>query len=133
MNDGDDPAGSAYRLLVLICEHAVGLRDALDPEQYALLHARLTDLVETDPEDGRAVRRALRGVHLALLPLPLDHRVYRALDAVRSVPPGPPGRAGAVTGARELLARLPRPRPAEPAPAADEARAGRRGQAPPGG
>lgn len=133
MNDGDDPAGSAYRLLVLICEHADGLRDALDPEQYALLHTRLTELVETDPEDGRGVRRALRDVHLALLPLPLDHRVYRALDAVRSVPPGPPGRAAAVTWARELLARLPRPRPADRAPAADEARAGRCGQAPPGG
>jgi hypothetical protein len=114
MNDGDQPAGSAERLLFLLGEHADGLRERLDDEQYALLLARLEDLVGTDPDDDRALRRALRGVHLALLPLPLDHPVYRALDSVRLVASAPPGPT-TVTGARELLARLTPPGP-QPSP-----------------
>ncbi|MER7189820.1 hypothetical protein [Streptomyces flaveolus] len=115
MNDdgtGEDRGGGAERLLALIGEHRDTVRDALDDEQYALLLTRLAALADAASDDTRAVRRALRGVQLALLPLPLDHPVRAALDSVRLVaaPPGP----STVTGARELMARLviPAPSPA---------------------
>ncbi|MFF5019705.1 hypothetical protein [Streptomyces sp. NPDC001165] len=117
MNDGgtsDGPGGSTERLLVLIGEHRDTIREALDDEQYALLLARLEALAATDAADDRAVRRASQGVRLALLPLPLDHHVRRALDSVRLVaaPPGP----RTVVEARELTALLTTPSTApEPA------------------
>ncbi|MFI2375503.1 hypothetical protein ACH5AO_10585 [Streptomyces sp. NPDC018964] len=97
------------RLLALIGEHRDTVRDALDDEQYALLLTRLAALGDAAPDDTRAVRRALQGVRLALLPLPLDHPVRLALDSVRLVaaPPGP----STVAGARELMARLVLPEP----------------------
>ncbi|GGQ77110.1 hypothetical protein [Streptomyces flaveolus] len=112
MNDdgtGEDRGGGAERLLALIGEHRDTVRDALDDEQYALLLTRLAALADAASDDTRAVRRALRGVQLALLPLPLDHPVRAALDSVRLVaaPPGP----STVTGARELMARLVIPAP----------------------
>lgn len=111
MNESNDPGGSAERLLALIGEHRDTIRETLDNEQYTLLLARLEALAATAADDGRAVRRAVQGVRLALLPLPLDHPVYKALDSVRLVaaPPGP----ATVAGARELMARLT---PLSPAP-----------------
>ena len=117
MNDGgtsDGPAGSAERLLALVGEHRDSIREALDDEEYALLLTRLEALASMDADDGKAVRRAVQGVRLALLPLPLDHPVRVALDSVRLVaaPPGPT----AVAGARDLVALLtalsPAPEPA---------------------
>ncbi|WP_330307946.1 MULTISPECIES: hypothetical protein [unclassified Streptomyces] len=144
MNDGHESA--AGRLFALIGEHQVTIREALDDEQYAQLLARLEALTGVAPDDDRAVRRALRGVQLALLlPLPLGHPVRTELDAVRLVaaPPGPT----AVAGARELMAALASPSPAPgtegvaagaqdellraPALSADEARARCGGAAPP--
>ncbi|WTP28369.1 hypothetical protein OG975_35950 [Streptomyces sp. NBC_00203] len=143
MNDGHE--SSADRLFALIGEHQVTIREALDDEEYALLLARLEALAGVAPDDDRAVRRALRGVELALLPLPHGHPVRTALDAVRLVaaPPGPT----AVAGARELMAALASPSPASgtegvaagaqdellraPALSADEARARCGGAAPP--
>ncbi|WP_225826716.1 hypothetical protein [Streptomyces naphthomycinicus] len=140
----EEGAGAADRLLGLIGEHRDTIRQALDDTQYALLLTRLTALAATEPDDDRAVRRALMGVRHALLPLPLDHPVRRRLDGSRGLmaPPGP----GTVAGAQELAAwfRLPSPvrEPAhggdreqgrllrEPALSADEARI-RCGGAPP--
>ncbi|MFE2941435.1 hypothetical protein ACFXKG_20580 [Streptomyces sp. NPDC059255] len=111
MNDDGTGAsrGGTERLLALIGEHRDTVRDALDDEEYALLLARLAALADAASDDTRAVRRALQGVRLALLPLPLDHPVRVALDSVRLVaaPPGP----SAVAGARELMARLVIPEP----------------------
>ncbi|SOD82534.1 hypothetical protein [Streptomyces sp. Ag109_G2-15] len=107
MNDrgtSDGPGGLMEQLLALIGEHQDTIREALDDEEYATLLARLEALAATDADDDRAVRRACQGVRLALLRLPLDHPVYRALDSLRQVaaPPEPT----AVVGARELLALL---------------------------
>ncbi|MFJ9820650.1 hypothetical protein ACIRU3_36340 [Streptomyces sp. NPDC101151] len=145
MNDGgtgDGPGGRAERLLALVGEHRDSIREAFDDEQYALLLARLQGLAAVAPQDDRAVRRAVQGVRLALLPLPLDHPVHIALDTVRLVgaPPGPT----TVAGARELIDLLASPRPSPqtagdtapddllqaPAVSAGEARA-RCGGAPP--
>ncbi|MFG2881608.1 hypothetical protein ACGFYV_04670 [Streptomyces sp. NPDC048297] len=116
MNDGRE--SSAGRLLALIGEHRATIREALDDEQHALLLARLAALTEVASTDDKAIRRALQGVRLALLPLPLDHPVRVALDSVRLVaaPPGPT----AVAGARELLALLSSP-PPSPGPEATTA------------
>ncbi|MGW7363181.1 hypothetical protein ACWGI8_07075 [Streptomyces sp. NPDC054841] len=107
MSDGrasDGPGRPAERLLAMVGEHRDTIREAFDDEQYALLLARLQGLAATAPENVRAVRRAVHGVRLALLPLPLDHPVRVALDSVRLVaaPSGPT----AVAGALELVALL---------------------------
>ncbi|MET9037699.1 hypothetical protein [Streptomyces mirabilis] len=114
MNDGRE--SSAGRLLALIGEHRATIREALDEEQHKLLLARLEALAEVAADDDRAIRRALQGVRLALLPLPLDHPVRIALDSVRlvAVPPGPI----TVAGARELLAALRSSPPPSPGPEA---------------
>ncbi|MFE1880088.1 hypothetical protein [Streptomyces diastatochromogenes] len=126
MNDGgasDGPGGPMEQLLALIGEHQDTVREALDDEEYATLLTRLEALAATDADDSKAVRRAVQGVRLALLPLPLNHPVYRALDSLRRVaaPPEPT----AVAGARELLALLMAlPSAPEPAygPASEEDR-----------
>ncbi|MFJ1546093.1 hypothetical protein [Streptomyces sp. NPDC088246] len=116
-DDGTSESGgrSTERLLALIGEHRDSIREELDDEEYALLLTRLEALATSAADDDKAVRRALQGVRLALLPLPFDHpvRVF-ALDAVRLVatPPGP----ATVPGARDLLAWLTAPAP-EPEPA----------------
>ena len=112
-------ANPAERLLALIREHRDTIRAALDDMENARLFTRVTELAGTAPGDDRAVRRALQGVRLALLPLPLDHPVRVALDSVRLVaaPPGPT----AVAGARELVGLLEMPA-REPAFAVDSAR-----------
>ncbi|MEU3663699.1 hypothetical protein AB0E77_28740 [Streptomyces sp. NPDC032940] len=148
MNDdgtGEGRGGGAERLLALIGEHRDTVREGLDDEQYAELLTRLAALADAASDDRRAVLKAVRGVQLALLPLPLDHPVRAALDPLRLVaaPPGP----ATVTGARELLAHLviPAPSPAAagsddgaqeqllraPALSADEARTRCGGTAPP--
>jgi hypothetical protein len=112
VNQGD--SGSAERLLALIGEHRDSIREAMDDEQYQLLLTRLTALAGTPPDDDRAVRKALQGVRLALLPLALDHPVREEMDSPRLVaaPPGP----ATVTGARELMTWLTPPSTApEPA------------------
>ncbi|MGW4232065.1 hypothetical protein ACWEF9_22675 [Streptomyces sp. NPDC004980] len=111
---------SAERLLALIGEHRTTIREALDDAQHALLITRLTALAEAPPDEDRAVRRALQGVRLAVLPLPLDHPVRVALASVRLVaaPPGP----ATVADARELahlLAAAPAPDPFGPGGAQD--------------
>ncbi|MCT9075989.1 hypothetical protein [Streptomyces fulvoviolaceus] len=112
MNDGRE--SSAGWLLALIGEHRATIREALDDEQHTLLLARLGALAEVAPDDDRAVRRALQGVRLALLPLPLDHPVRVALDSVRLVAasPGPV----TVAAAQELMASLSSPPPQAAAP-----------------
>ncbi|MET8824410.1 hypothetical protein ABZX40_07610 [Streptomyces sp. NPDC004610] len=107
MNDDDGTGASgdaAGRLLRLIAEHRDTVRDGLDDTQYALLVERLTGLADAAPDDLRAVRKALQGVQLALLPLPLDHPVRAAVDSVRllAAAPGP----STVAGARELMAAM---------------------------
>ncbi|MFC9233421.1 hypothetical protein ACFTZI_31415 [Streptomyces decoyicus] len=108
MNEGS--AGEVGRMLALIGEHRVTVREALGDEQYAVLLARLEALVAVPPDDDRAIRRAVQGVRLVLLELPFGHPVRAALDSVRlaSAPPGPT----AVAGARELMALLAGPSPA---------------------
>ncbi|WP_328967401.1 hypothetical protein [Streptomyces sp. NBC_00239] len=66
----------------LIAEHRDSIRASLDAEQFAVLLERLRALAASGPET-RSRRRALQGVRLALLPLPLDHPVRLALDSVR--------------------------------------------------
>ncbi|MGY1582125.1 hypothetical protein [Streptomyces sp. MN13] len=113
MNQGD--SGAAERLLALIGEHRDSIREAMDDEQHRLLLTRLTALAGTPPDDDRAVRKALQGVRLALLPLALDHPVREEMDSSRLVaaPPGP----SAVAGARELVTWLAHPSAApEPTP-----------------
>ncbi|MFG2552080.1 hypothetical protein [Streptomyces sp. NPDC048581] len=148
MNEGDAGEGRrspAERLLALIAEHRDTLREALDDEQHATLLARLEALATVAPDDGRAVRRALQGVRLALLPLPLHHPVRIALDSSRLVaaPPGP----ATVAEARDLIDLLASPPPSPEAEtaadtaqdellrasalSADEARARCGGAAPP--
>ncbi|MGW2023113.1 hypothetical protein [Streptomyces decoyicus] len=102
MNEGS--AGEVGRMLALIGEHRVTVREALGDAQYAVLLARLEALVAVPADDDRAVRRAVQGVRLVLLELPFGHPVRAALDSVRlvSAPPGPT----AVAGARELMALL---------------------------
>ncbi|MER6348635.1 hypothetical protein ACWC10_33255 [Streptomyces sp. NPDC001595] len=110
----DDGADAAERLLGLIGEHRDSIREALDDEEHALLLTRLAALADTAPGDDRAVRRALQGVRLALLPLPLAHPVREELDSIRLVaaPPGP----STVAGAQELMTWLTLPPPpTEPA------------------
>ncbi|CAL9350455.1 hypothetical protein SUDANB105_00459 [Streptomyces sp. enrichment culture] len=113
MNQGD--SGAAERLLALIGEHRDSIREAMDDEQHQLLLTRLAALAGTPPDDDRAVRKALQGVRLALLPLALDHPVREEMDSSRLVaaPPGP----SAVAGARELMTWLAHPSAApEPTP-----------------
>lgn len=117
--DDGQPDG-AQRLLGLVAEHHDTVRAALDDAQYTLLVGRLTALAEAEPADDRAVARALQGVRLALLPLPLDHPVRRALDSVRLV--GAPAGPRAVVAARELADLLAGPPPA-PEPGVNGARA----------
>lgn len=83
---GPASAVAAERLLTLIDCHWATLRGALGDGQFALLRGRLTDLLGTDPDNRRAFMRALRGVQLALLQLPLDHPVRAALDGIRLAP-----------------------------------------------
>ncbi|KUN06192.1 hypothetical protein AQI95_14960 [Streptomyces yokosukanensis] len=97
------------QLLGLVGEHRDSIHAALDGEQYALLLARLGALAEAAEADPKAVRRALQGVRLALVPLPLDHPVRVALDSVRLA--GPAIDMAVVAGARTLLERLSQPPP----------------------
>ncbi|MER6917073.1 hypothetical protein ABT354_35990 [Streptomyces sp. NPDC000594] len=117
----DDPhrgdGAGTERLLRLVAEHHDSVRAALDEDQFALLLLRLRGLTDAPPDDDRAVRRALQGVRLVLLPLPLGHPVRAALDSVRLVAP-PPG-ASAVADARMLMARLTEPSPPTRPPAPD--------------
>ncbi|MFI8962615.1 hypothetical protein ACIGO8_10895 [Streptomyces sp. NPDC053493] len=124
-------------LLGLIEEHAPSVRAGLGDEGYAVLLGRLRVLAEAPEHDARATRRALQGVRLALLPLPLTHVVREALDGTRFASASDPG-VLAELGARagDLLARLavpetdvspansseaaPRPDP-EPGVSSDEA------------
>jgi hypothetical protein len=102
------------RLLGLVGEHQGSIRETLDGEQYALLLERLGALAEASEADPKAVRKALQGVRLALVPLPLDHPVRLALDSVRLT--GSVIGPTAVTSARDLLGRLSQTPPvAEPA------------------
>ncbi|MFI5769832.1 hypothetical protein ACIA74_14980 [Streptomyces sp. NPDC051658] len=99
------------QFLDLVGEHWDSIRESLDDEQYTLLLARLGVLAETAEEDHKSVLRAVKGVKLALIPLPFDHPVQLALDSVRyagaaTVP------TAAVAGARSLLVRISEPRPA---------------------
>ncbi|MEV5983124.1 hypothetical protein [Streptomyces sp. NPDC052114] len=99
---------SAQRhLLDLVAEHRDTIRAHLGEQPHALLLARVRALAETAPDDNRAVRRALQGVRLALLPLPFDHPVRLAVDSERLA--GPPVGPAAVGEARKLLARLAGP------------------------
>ncbi|MFF1283767.1 hypothetical protein [Streptomyces sp. NPDC058299] len=100
--------GSAERLLVLIGEHRDTIREALDDERYALLVSRLTALAETAPDDDRAVRGALQGVRVALLPLPPGHPVRAEPDSLRAVAvsPGPAAVAVALPCAVSPCQRL---------------------------
>ncbi|MFE4368929.1 hypothetical protein ACFRMN_11930 [Streptomyces sp. NPDC056835] len=91
-------------LLDLIGEHRDSVREKLDDEQHELLLARVRALADTARDDNKAVRKALQGVRLALLPLPFDHPVQLAMDSFRLA--GPPVGPPVVTGARELLTRL---------------------------
>ncbi|MFD6876252.1 MULTISPECIES: hypothetical protein [unclassified Streptomyces] len=111
--------GARERLLGLLGEHWESVNAALTEEQRTTLLTRLGDLGATAEADGRAVRRALQGVRLALHPLPFGHPVRAALDSGRL--------AGSVTapvdvvaGARALLARLAA-RQSSPSPAPDTA------------
>jgi hypothetical protein len=97
-------------LFDLVGEHRDSIHEALDGEQYALLLDRLGALAESAEADPRTVRRALQGVRLALVPLPLDHPVRVALDSVRLA--GPALDMAVVTRARTLLGRLSQPPPA---------------------
>lgn len=106
-----DPHGqhpSDIGLLDLIGRHRDTVRAHLGDEAHALLLDRLRALADA-PETGKGHRKALQGVRLALLPLPLDHPVRRALDSVRlagaATPPTP-------AAARDLLERLTAPSPA---------------------
>lgn len=114
--EGTDEGGPspAQRLLGLIAEHRATIREALDPEQHALLVHRLTALAEVEPGEVRAVARALQGVRRALVPLPLDHPVQHELDGVRLVGSAPPG-PETVVAARELTGLLGNP-PPDPVP-----------------
>ncbi|MET9610646.1 CHAT domain-containing protein [Streptomyces sp. NPDC006512] len=98
-----EPAEPEEQLLRLVAEHLDGIRAALDDAQYGQLRDRLRSLA-ADPGDPRARRKALHGVRLALLPLPLGHPVRLALDLPRrtGAPTGPSG----VAAAREVLARM---------------------------
>ncbi|MFJ6466558.1 hypothetical protein ACIQM0_37065 [Streptomyces sp. NPDC091387] len=112
--DGRGP--SAEPLLALIGDHRESIREALDDTQYALLLARLGELAEAPPEETMAVRRGIRGVELALRPLPFTHPLRAALDRVRLVaaPPGPE----TVSKALRLVNLLANPEPdPDPAPA----------------
>ncbi|MCB5164128.1 hypothetical protein LG634_04665 [Streptomyces bambusae] len=66
----------------LIAEHRESIRECLEADQYALLLERLRALASA-PAGPRERRRALQGVRLALLPLPLDHPVRLAFESVR--------------------------------------------------
>ncbi|MBO1416197.1 hypothetical protein [Streptomyces sp. FH025] len=91
---------TAEALLALLRRHWDDVAAALDERHREVLLARLDALAGLQGGDEMAVKRALHGVKLALLPLPLDHPVRRALDGVRLVAADPRPAAGA---ARELL------------------------------
>lgn len=105
----EERGSPAERLLGLVGEHRDSIREALSGEQHALLLTRLEALAAAAAGDDRAVRKALQGVRLALLPLPFDHPVYVALDSPRLVaaPPGPT----TVAGAQHLVTLLANPSP----------------------
>ncbi|WP_069883814.1 hypothetical protein [Streptomyces luteocolor] len=91
-------------LLDLVAEHLDSIRTHFDDAQRQLLLSRVRALAETAPDDNRAVRKALQGVRLALLPLPFEHPVRLAVDSERLA--GPPVGPAAVGEARMLLAQL---------------------------
>lgn len=94
------------QLLRLVGEHWESIQERLDDEQLDLLLTRLRELADA-PDVTRVVRRALQGVRLALLALPLDHPVRLALDTTRLVgtTPGP----AAVLRARGVLVGIADP------------------------
>ncbi|MFF3013365.1 hypothetical protein [Streptomyces sp. NPDC057939] len=111
--------GPGKQLLDLLGEHWESVDAALTEEQRRTLRTRLGDLGAAAGTDGRAVRRALQGVRLALRPLPFDHPVRTALDSVR-LTASVAAPADSVVGARALLARLAVPQPS-PVPPPDTA------------
>lgn len=90
-------------LLPLVAEHWESIRTVLSADERDLLLTRMRALAETS-NDTRAVRRALQGVRLALLALPLDHPVRLALDTTRlTTATADPATA---VQAREVLVRI---------------------------
>ncbi|MFH8893322.1 CHAT domain-containing protein [Streptomyces sp. NPDC017949] len=98
-----EPTPPEQRLLRLVAAHLDGIRAELDEDRYEVLRSRVRDLA-ADPGDPRDRRKALLGIRLALLPLPLDHPVRLALDLARRA--GPPAGPEVVTDAREVLALM---------------------------
>ncbi|MGW1278782.1 hypothetical protein ACWD4V_17755 [Streptomyces tsukubensis] len=76
---------TSEELLTLIARHWPDIRQTLPDEQYTVLADRIVALAEAE-NDPRELRRALQGVRLALLPLPLDHPVRLALETTRLAP-----------------------------------------------
>ncbi|MFE7382812.1 hypothetical protein ACFU9F_20870 [Streptomyces zhihengii] len=95
-------------LMALIHEHADSIRAGLGPEGFAVLHTRVLELAQARQSDTRAVRRALQGVRLTLLRLPLDHPVRQSLDGTRLA--GSTLTADITLRAQELLAWIDAPR-----------------------
>ncbi|MFF7177618.1 hypothetical protein [Streptomyces sp. NPDC008121] len=91
-------------LFELLGRHWPNIVAALDTGQREVLVSRLRELAGSAGQDVRAQRRALQGVRLALVALPHEHEVRRALDGVRFAG-GVPDAETAVL-ARDLLARL---------------------------
>ncbi|MEU9117224.1 hypothetical protein AB0D04_37090 [Streptomyces sp. NPDC048483] len=102
-------------LLALIRGHWASIQAALDDDQQATLVARLR-AVSDARDDTRARRKALQGVRLALLPLPLDHPVRAALDSPRGAAAPVMDDPLIAEQARELLSWLADPPPADPSP-----------------
>ncbi|MFF0199866.1 hypothetical protein [Streptomyces sp. NPDC005017] len=101
-------------LMALVGEHADSVRTSLGEERFGVLLNRVRELAGAPSGDPRAVRRALQGVRHALLPLPLDHTVRRALDGTRLAGGTPAPDIPLCAG--ELLLALAAPRPsADPA------------------
>ncbi|MFD0413808.1 hypothetical protein [Streptomyces sp. NPDC127108] len=113
MNQAEDGGAKVLRL---VDEHLDSVRERLSDEQYELLLTHLRALAETPTGDARAVRRAFQNVRLALVPLPFDHPVREALDAVRLTGTAPVGDL-AVARTQLLLARIT----AQPDPPPDTA------------
>lgn len=91
-------------LLALLRQHWDDIRSALDQPQHELLVARLNALAAAEG-DELATRKALQGVKLALLPLPVRHPVRMALASSTRLVATSDARPVA-THARELLAWL---------------------------
>ncbi|WJV44693.1 hypothetical protein [Streptomyces flavofungini] len=102
MNQKED--GGA-EVLGLVDEHLDSVRERLTDAQYELLLTRLRALADTPGGDARAVLRAFQAVRLCLVPLPFDHPVREALDAVRFAGAAPVGHL-AVLRTQMLLARI---------------------------